>query len=220
MLGYLIINVLLAYLAGSIPTGFLFGKARGIDIRQVGSGNIGATNVFRHLGRTAGIVVLLLDGLKGFVAVAVFAPLLAGLGPSAADSQIREWFGLSAALAAVLGHNYTCWLYFKGGKGIATSAGVLLALVPASLGIILAVWLIIFAATRYVSLASICASFTLPFAAWATGESKTMIAVTAGMAVLAIFKHRSNIQRLLAGTENRITIRSAAKQTGSGSAGK
>lgn len=204
MAGYLILNAVLAYLAGSIPTGFLVAKARGIDIRQLGSGNIGATNVFRHLGRTAGIFVLLVDALKGYVAVAVIAPVLAGLVQPAVSAQAREWFELCAALAAVLGHNYTCWLYFKGGKGIATSAGVLLALVPSSLGIIFVVWVFVFALTRYVSLASISASFTLPFAAWLTGESLTMVTVTAGMATLAIYKHRSNIQRLLAGTESRL----------------
>jgi glycerol-3-phosphate acyltransferase PlsY len=215
MVGFLIITVLLAYLAGSIPTGFLVAKARGIDIRKLGSGNIGATNVFRHLGRTAGVFVLLIDALKGFVAVAIFAPILASFVYSAPDAQVREWFKLCAALAAVLGHNYTCWLYFKGGKGIATSAGVLVALVPGALGIILVVWVIVFGATRYVSLASISASFALPFAAWVTGESPTMIAVTAGMAALAIYKHRSNIQRLLAGTESRIGKRT---RTDSGTA--
>lgn len=218
MVGFLIVTILLAYLAGSIPTGFLAGKARGIDIRKLGSGNIGATNVFRHLGKAAGVFVLLVDALKGYLAVAVFAPVLAGMVEPPVDGRTREWFALVAALAAVLGHNYTCWLYFKGGKGIATSAGVLLALVPGALGIILAVWIVIFVATRYVSLASISASFTLPFAAWITGESVTMIAITAGMAVLAIYKHRSNIQRLLAGTESRIVMKPTPKQRANGTA--
>ncbi len=216
MVGFLIVTILLAYLAGSIPTGFLAGKARGIDIRKMGSGNIGATNVFRHLGKAAGVFVLLVDALKGYLAVAVIAPVLAGLVEPPVGGRTREWFALSAALAAVLGHNYTCWLYFKGGKGIATSAGVLLALVPGALGIILAVWIVVFVATRYVSLASISASFTLPFAAWITGESVTMIAITAGMAVLAIYKHRSNIQRLLAGTESRIVMKPTPKQRENG----
>jgi glycerol-3-phosphate acyltransferase PlsY len=103
----------------------------------------------------------------------------------------------------VIGHNYTCWLWFKGGKGIATSAGVLLALVPLSLGIILTVWVIIFVTTRYVSLASVSASVTLPFAAWLTRESTTIVAVTGAMGALAVYKHRANIQRLLNGTESR-----------------
>lgn len=201
--GY-IITVLLAYLLGSIPTGFLAGKARGIDIRTIGSGNIGATNVLRSLGTVAGVVVLLVDALKGFLAVAVLTRLVwhaFGLTP---DPTNREWLEIVAALAAILGHNFTCWLHFKGGKGIATSAGVLVALVPYALLIILGVWIIVLALTRFVSLASICASFTLPFATWITGGSFTMIAITAAMAALAIYKHKSNIKRLLEGTETRL----------------
>jgi glycerol-3-phosphate acyltransferase PlsY len=111
---------------------------------------------------------------------------------------------LCAGVCAIIGHNYTCWLHFKGGKGIATSAGVLLALVPWSLAIILSVWIIVLALTRFVSLASVSASATLPFAAWITGESLTIILITAGLAALAIYKHRGNIKRLLEGTESRL----------------
>ena len=114
------------------------------------------------------------------------------------------WSRVCAGVAAILGHNFTCWLSFKGGKGIATSAGVLVALVPWSLVIILAVWIVTLALTRFVSLASVFASATLPFAAWMTGESLTMILITGGLAVLAIYKHRTNIKRLLNGTESRI----------------
>ena len=201
--GY-ILTVLIAYLLGSIPTGFLVAKARGVDIRTVGSGNIGATNVFRILGKAAGIFVLLADAAKGWVAVYVVARLFAGWFYPEAGPSAREWFALCAGVAAILGHNYTCWLHFKGGKGIATSAGVLVALVPVPLLIILGVWISVFALSRYVSLASICASFVLPFAAWAFGESRTIILVTAALAALAIYKHKANIQRLLNGTENRI----------------
>ena len=194
---------LAGYLLGSIPTGFLVAKARGVDIRKVGSGNIGATNVFRYLGKPAGIFVLLADGLKGWVAVVLVTRLLAGWLYPSADSQDREWLAVCAGLCAVLGHNFTCWLNFKGGKGIATSAGVLAALVPWALLIILSIWILIFALSRYVSLASICASFTLPFAVWFTERDLTMTLITAGMAALAIYKHRGNIQRLMNGTENR-----------------
>jgi len=194
---------LAGYLLGSIPTGFLVAKARGVDIRTVGSGNIGATNVFRYLGKPAGIFVLLADGLKGWVAVVLVTRLLAiWLYPSA-DSQDREWLAVCAGLCAVLGHNYTCWLHFKGGKGIATSAGVLVALVPWALLIILSIWVLVFALFRYVSLASICASFALPFAVWFTKKDLTMTLITAAMAALAIYKHKANIQRLMNGTENR-----------------
>jgi acyl phosphate:glycerol-3-phosphate acyltransferase len=204
--GY-VLTVLIAYLLGSIPTGFLVAKARGIDIRTVGSGNIGATNVFRILGKPAGLIVLLADALKGWLAVFVVARLASAWFYPDAGSVAREWFSLCAGIAAILGHNYTCWLQFKGGKGIATSAGVLVALVPVPLLIILAVWIIVFALSRYVSLASISAAFALPFAALVFGESRTIIVVTAALAGLAIYKHKANIKRLLNGTENRIGLK-------------
>jgi acyl phosphate:glycerol-3-phosphate acyltransferase len=201
--GY-ILTLLIAYLLGSIPTGFLVAKARGVDIRTVGSGNIGATNVFRILGRTAGAFVLLADAAKGWLAVFVVAKLVSGWSYPEAGSVARDWFTLAASIGAILGHNYTCWLYFKGGKGIATSAGVLLALVPGALLIILGIWIVVFALSRYVSLASICAAAALPFAAWLRGESRTITLVMAALAALAIYKHKANIKRLLNGTENRI----------------
>jgi acyl phosphate:glycerol-3-phosphate acyltransferase len=201
--GY-ILTVLIAYLLGSIPTGFLLAKARGVDIRTVGSGNIGATNVFRILGKAAGIFVLVVDAAKGWLAVFVVAKLVSGWFYPEAASTAQEWFRLCAGVAAILGHNYTCWLHFKGGKGIATSAGVLVALVPKPLLVVLAIWIIIFALSRYVSLASILAAFGLPFAAWAFGETWTIVFVTAALAALAIYKHKANIQRLINGTENRI----------------
>lgn len=199
-----ILTAVVSYLLGSIPTGFLVGKARGIDIRTIGSGNIGATNVFRYLGTIAGIAVLFADALKGLLAVALVAWLCwKGFGASG-GTFTREWLEIDAGLAAILGHNYTCWLHFKGGKGIATSAGVLAALVPYSLLIILAIWIVVLGLTRFVSLASICASFALPFATWLTGRSSTLIAITSAMTFLAIYKHKSNIRRLLRGTETRI----------------
>ena len=203
VLGYILVAVV-SYLLGSIPSGFLVAKARGIDIRSVGSGNIGATNVLRILGKPAGIFVMLADALKGalavLIAVRVIGPWFSGM----TGNQANEWYGVCAGVAAILGHNFTCWLSFKGGKGIATSAGVLVALVPWSLVIILAVWIVTLALTRFVSLASVLASATLPFAAWMTGESLTMILITGGLAGLAIYKHRTNIKRLLSGTESRI----------------
>ena len=201
--GY-ISTIFAGYLLGSIPTGFLVAKARDIDIRTLGSGNIGATNVLRVLGKPAGIFVLFADALKGWVAVAVVARLMARWFSGFADAQSVEWLQICAGVAAILGHNYTCWLHFKGGKGIATSAGVLLALVPLALAIILTIWGLIVAFTRYVSLASICAALALPFASWLTGESRSMILVTAAMGALAIYKHKANIKRLMNGTENRM----------------
>lgn len=209
IVGY-ILAVLVAYLLGSIPTGFLVAQARGIDIRTVGSGNIGATNVFRYLGTPAGVFVLLADALKGWLAVVVAANLVCGWFYPAAGPQAREWFRIVAGVAAILGHNYTCWLYFKGGKGIATSAGVLAAFVPWALLIALGVFIIVFALSRYVSLGSVSAAFALPFATWLTGQSTTMIMVTAALGALAIYKHKANIKRLLNGTESRISGKKAA----------
>ncbi len=198
-----VVTALLAYLAGSIPTGFLVAQAKGVDIRAVGSGNIGATNVLRTLGKPAGIFVLFMDALKGWVAVVFLTRLVLhsfGLG---ADPTRMEVSQIIAAVCAILGHNYTCWLQFKGGKGIATSAGVLLALVPWALLTIFIVWIIVFAMTRYVSLGSLAASAALPVASWATHESLTKIIVTGAMGLLAIYKHKANIQRLINGTEPR-----------------
>ena len=195
-----------AYLLGSLPTGYLVARIRGVDIRSVGSGNIGATNVFRILGMAAGIVVLGVDALKGYAACGWLVPWVAGqLDPAAdAGSPRLDYLSLVAGASAVLGHNYTCWLKFKGGKGIATSAGVLAALVPWSFLIILTVFIVTFWASRFVSLASILAALALPFAAWLTGESGVKIAVTTAMSLLAIYKHRANIRRLLNGTEPRL----------------
>jgi glycerol-3-phosphate acyltransferase PlsY len=202
------------YLLGSIPTGFLMGTARGIDIRTLGSGNIGATNVFRHLGVPAGIFVLLADAFKGWVAVIVASELFyRWFVPNGAPLE-REWLGIIAGFFAILGHNFTCWLHFKGGKGIATSAGVLIALVPSALLIILGIWIIVLGLSRFVSLASITASAALPFATWLTKGSITMISITGVMAVLAIYKHKTNIQRLLNGTENRLVFKKSASSPG------
>ncbi len=206
-IGVYILAAAAGYLLGSIPTGFLVAKARGIDIRKTGSGNIGATNVFRALGIAAGIFVLMADALKGWSAAAVLPSLLSGRGSLKAAAGGGEWLAIVAGFCAILGHNYTCWLGFKGGKGIATSAGVLVALVPFPLLLSLSVWLVVFALSRYVSLASICAAFVLPFITGLMGASHALIGATALMAGLAIYKHKSNIQRLLNGSENRFRFK-------------
>jgi len=194
--------VIAAYMLGSIPTGYLVAKAKGVDIRTVGSGNIGATNVFRILGKPAGIFVLVFDGLKGFAACVWLGDLIIKLFAIPAADEV--YFRLTAGVAVVLGHNYTCWLRFKGGKGIATSAGVLAGIVPQAFLIILSIWIVLFALTRYVSVGSLAASLTLPFATWLTKNDWTLTLVTSLMAALAIYKHKGNIRRLLNGTENRI----------------
>lgn len=205
-----------AYLVGSVPTGFLVAKSKGVDIRQLGSGNIGATNVFRFLGKPAGVFVLMADMLKGWVAVVLVAHWAGQVLAPNAGSLARDWFAICAGVAAIVGHNYTCWLNFRGGKGIATSAGVLTALVPSSLLIILCVWIVVFVASRYVSMASIAASASLPFAAWIIGESLSLILICTALAAMALYKHRSNMHRLLQGTEHRFgTLKSRAADTNS-----
>lgn len=194
--------VVVAYVLGSTPSGYLAGRARGVDVRTLGSGNIGATNVFRVLGRTAGIAVLAADGLKGFVA-ARFVPVLA-LHVFAGSGARRENLALAAGVGAILGHIYTCWLRFKGGKGIATSGGVVMAWAPLACLTALALWGLVLLATRYVSLASIAAALVLPFAVWFWNGSPTMTFVMSAISLLAIYKHAGNIQRLFKGAENRI----------------
>lgn len=212
-----LVTALAAYLLGSIPTGYLAGRMKGIDIRTVGSGNIGATNVFRILGRTAGIIVLVVDGLKGWVAVewgpVWVAALLHMRGLGAAD---LEWLRIIAAMSVILGHNYTCWLRFKGGKGIATSAGVLAALIPPAFAAGVTAWIVVCLLTRYVSLGSIAAAIVLPFATWAAHDSLRLIVIAGVMGVLAIYKHKANIQRLMQGTENKIGAKKNPPATGAG----
>jgi len=211
ILAYVIIAVG-AYLLGSLPTGYLVARTRGVDIRTVGSKNMGATNVFRVLGKGPGIFVLLVDALKGFAAVALtinFYPdlpnFLPGIFPSQglAHPDLRFNLGIVAGLFSILGHNYTCWLGFKGGKGIATTAGAFLALAPVAVGVALVAWLLAFFTTRYVSVASIVAAIALPVTVWFTQENLTLRIIAFALGLLAIYKHKANIQRLRSGTENR-----------------
>jgi glycerol-3-phosphate acyltransferase PlsY len=191
-----------AYLLGSIPTGYLVGMAKGIDVWKAGSGNIGATNAFRILGKGAGILVLLVDATKGWLAAALVPKLAHGMiNPTGEDTEYLQIIG---GVMVILGHNYTCWLKFKGGKGIATSAGVLIALIPWAFAVGFVAWMVVFFLTRYVSLASIAAAVSLPFATWAFGGSYSMLVVATILSVLAIYKHKPNIERLLNGTENKL----------------
>ena len=214
MLAYIIIAAA-AYFLGSIPTGYLFARTKRIDIRAVGSGNIGATNAMRVLGKPAGIAVLLLDAFKGYAACAFltplvynrFAPHLSGLIVYFHDEpmELQTRFYLLAGIFAVLGHNYTCWLKFKGGKGIATTGGVYLALAPVAVVVALLAFLLMLWLTRYVSVGSIAAAVMLPAATWALAPRNVLLGgVTTALGLMAIYKHRSNIKRLRAGTENRL----------------
>jgi glycerol-3-phosphate acyltransferase PlsY len=214
ILDYIIVAVA-AYLLGSIPTGFLVAKAKGIDIRKTGSGNIGATNAMRVLGKPAGIFVLLMDAAKGYVACAVLPSLIhdvmglvfySGTGNSFQNEsvELQTRLYVIAGICAVLGHNYTCWLKFKGGKGIATTAGVYLALAPWAVLVALVVFILAVLLTKYVSVGSIAAAIALPATVWImTPHNLYLGIVTTALGALAIYKHKSNIQRLRAGTENR-----------------
>jgi acyl phosphate:glycerol-3-phosphate acyltransferase len=194
---------ILSYLIGSIPSGYLVARSKGIDIRQRGSSNIGAANVARVMGKEWGYLVGFCDFLKGFLAVKlgflIAAHFLLGSVPGS----------VTAAIACILGHNYTIWLGFKGGKGIATSGGAVLALLP--LLVFLAgavVWVGVFLISRYTSLASIIAAVVLPIAVFLivakTGADFWLLfAFSVVTAALAVWRHRGNIVRLLNGTENR-----------------
>lgn len=186
-------QILIGYLAGSVPFAFLLASRAGIDIRTVGSGNVGAANVLRTAGPWRGVIVMGLDLSKGALAVA-----LASLTSSGATLTAL------AAAAAVVGHIYPVWLRFHGGKGVAVAAGVFAVLMPVATAAAAILFLIIVVVTRYVSLASIAATVTLPPAAWLTGEPRAAVVAAAATGVLILFRHRDNIRRLWSGTERRM----------------
>ncbi len=224
---------LIALLAGSIPFGLLIARSCGVDIRSHGSGNIGATNVLRVCGKKPGITCLILDLLKGFIPVVLAVNLLPIEGRQvqvpvgflnqwshvvpAMDALGAQVVHILTALAAVIGHNHSPWVGFKGGKGVATSAGVLLALMPVGVLLLLAVWMIAFLASRYVSLASVAAAISLPlmtlYGSWTHGRiqdgtwNKPLFVLALLIAVMVVWKHRSNLKRLRDGTENRFEWR-------------
>ncbi len=194
-----------SYLLGSIPFGYLAGRLVGIDIRQTGSGNVGATNVVRVLGKRYGYPVFALDFLKGFGAVKISMLMAPGRPPEWNSSEI---VGILAAMSSILGHLYPPWLKFKGGKGVATSAGALLALTPVPTLIGVAIWIIMFWLTRYVSLASITAALVLPIVILVVSSQdqnkrKPLVYSSACVAAVVIWRHRSNLSRLMRGTEPR-----------------
>lgn len=200
----LFLGFIISYLIGSIPTAYLFGRwLKGIDIRQHGSGNIGATNAFRVLGKGWGTVILILDIAKGIIAVTLVgdALQLTVLGRR-----------LLLALAVVCGHNWTIFLQFKGGKGIATSLGVLIGLsisfpsVGPVLVACLLIWLAVFIISGYVSLSSIFAGVALPFLMMLTHQAGEMIFLGAVFGIFVVVRHRPNICRLLRGEESRIKM--------------
>lgn len=205
--GWLAAGLAVGYLSGSIPFGLLIARARGIDLRKEGSGNIGATNVFRCVGKGWGVVALLLDALKGW-APAFLLPL------AFAEGSAPAWTGLAFGAAAVVGHNWPVWLGFKGGKGVATSAGMLLGVAPAAMGIGLAVFAIVVVLTRWVSLSSILAAIAVGgCGVWLHWNDNRVLAVALLLiAAVVVLRHRANIGRLLKGTEPKIVGKGSTSQ--------
>ena len=186
----------LCYVVGSIPTAYLLGKlVKGVDIRTVGSGNVGATNALRTIGVWAGIVVFLLDALKGVVAVRVLPQWLLG--------KVSLATALACGLMAVIGHDFPCVLRFRGGKGVATTIGVLVGSAWPVAGLVVATWVLIFALTRYVSIGSMAAAVAIPLSQLVFRHPLTATGVGGALALLIIIQHRANLKRLLMGTEHR-----------------
>ena len=189
-------SILIGYLAGSVPFAFLLARRRGVDVRQAGSGNVGAANVLRTTGLGRAIAVMALDVAKGASAV-LAVQLSAGGGALAALT----------GTAAVVGHIYPVWLRFHGGKGVAVAAGVFGVLTPVATGIAASFFLITVWLTRYVSLGSIAATVALPPAAWWSGAPPAVVIAAAGTAALILFRHRGNLGRLRSGTERKMGAR-------------
>jgi glycerol-3-phosphate acyltransferase PlsY len=187
-----IVAVAFGYLAGSIPFSFLLSRQRGVDLRHSGSGNIGASNVLRTTGAGAAVAAILLDGVKGTIAVVVAQML--SVDPAAA---------VAAACAAVIGHVYPAWLRFHGGKGVATAAGAFVVLAPSALAVATLVFVLVVSVTRFISAGSIAGA--IAFAAVAAVSAPRVVAIGAAAAVLVVlYRHRENMMRLVSGTERRI----------------
>lgn len=196
---------LIAYLLGSFPAGYVAGRLRGVDVRKVGSGNVGATNVIRVLGKQFGYPVFLVDFLKGLVAV-----LLAGAFAHHwnFDSIATDFCVALGGIFSVVGHSFPVWLGFKGGKGVATSLGVIFGISWIAALIMCALWIVLFKITRYVSVASITAAIALPVAMIALLflhqlRSPVLVYFSLCLAAIIVIRHRSNLSRLLSGSEPR-----------------
>ena len=198
-----VLLLLAAYLIGAFPTSYIVGKlSRGIDLRQHGSGNLGATNAFRVLGWRAATPIFLVDVLKGFLPVFFFPQI---------DGAESVGWTLAYAAAAIIGHMFSIYVRFRGGKGVATGAGVFLALAPlAALGSLL-IWTLLVFATGYVSLASIVSAASLPLLIGLAGSSGAVLALSVALAAFVIYAHRANVRRLLRGEEHRFRRGSGAQ---------
>ncbi|MFH1854735.1 MAG: glycerol-3-phosphate 1-O-acyltransferase PlsY [Candidatus Omnitrophota bacterium] len=199
----LFLGLVFSYIIGSIPTGYIFGRLiKGIDIRQFGSGNVGATNTLRVIGRLPGLMVLAIDIFKGFLCVAYVAGLFMHISPVARPELYRVLIGL----AVIAGHNWTIFLGFKGGKGVATSAGVVIGLAPNIFWLAFLVWLITFLITGYVSMASILASISLPIFMFISNQPAELIIFVSVLCLAIVYKHRPNIRRLKNREEKKISL--------------
>jgi len=203
---WILSSALVGYLLGSLPFGYLVARAHGVDIFKVGSGNPGATNVKRVLGAKAGNTVFALDAVKGAVAAAW--PLLPWVHGDAADGRLM---GLIGVIAAVLGHSFSMFTKFKGGKGVATAAGGLVVLIPVACLIGSAVWVLTFFLSRYVSLGSVLAAIAVPAASWLMGNPLSLNLVATALGLFVIIRHRENIKRLLSGTESKFVKKPRAQ---------
>lgn len=214
MLVPLLIAVFVGYLLGSLPFGYLVARAQGVNIFEVGSKNPGATNVRRVLGAGPGNLVLFLDALKGALAAGwptlFFSWKELAFGNAVAAIGDVKLFGMAGLAAALLGHSFSCFTHFKGGKGVATGAGGFIVLFPYGALAAAAVWGLTVAITRYVSLASMLAGVALTLTAWLRHKPPLMIGACAAVMVFVILRHRANISRLLAGTESKVGQKPAA----------
>lgn len=200
------VSILVSYMIGSIPTAVWVGrKFYGIDVRTRGSGNAGATNTIRVLGWKAGIPVLLIDVFKGLVAVLLVDPMIQFTD----GDPVKAYVLLAASVAAVLGHTFPLWAGFKGGKGVATLLGVGFGLFPMAALVALLIFIVVFAVTRYVSLASLTAGISFPFLVFFIFPANHWIfyVLAVSVAIFLPITHRKNILRLIQGTENKISFR-------------
>ncbi|HEU4340140.1 MAG TPA: glycerol-3-phosphate 1-O-acyltransferase PlsY [Candidatus Binatia bacterium] len=187
--------IIAAYLLGSVPSGYLVARLAGVDIRNEGSGNLGATNVARVIGKRQGILTLIADTAKGWLPV--FVALQLGIAPSVAAL---------GGVAAFLGHLYPVFLRFRGGKGVATAFGVLLAVAPLATLVLILIFAVVVLSSRFVSLGSVAAAAAAPIIAFGLSYSPVVVAMSGFLALLIILRHRTNIQRLRGGTEPKFTF--------------
>ncbi|MEA3305871.1 MAG: glycerol-3-phosphate 1-O-acyltransferase PlsY [Candidatus Omnitrophota bacterium] len=196
----IVLGTAAAYLIGSFPTSYLIGKLKGIDVSKQGSGNTGATNVLRVMGKLPAIITLIADIAKGAIAVIIVAALFYNPEMPVNRGIFRALLGLSS----VAGHNWSIFLKFRGGKGVAASCGVFMVLLPGEMAVAAVVFLLAVLLTKYISIGSLLLALTVPVCAALTGESIELVILAITVCIIVSYRHKSNIKRLLAGTENKI----------------